>query len=200
MTKFTKNATVTYNYDQNQVETATVVAEAGITLAGDATAILTASGVTGSPITFTVPVALADTASAVAEKIVAVINESTAVTAKYLVVSDDADIVLTRLIPTANDTSLNLDIANDTCEGLTDDATSTNTTVGGTKGKEIVFSNVPTRAELKLEIIANGNPTLDFGEGITWSGDTPTIVAGTVRYFGFRTFNGGTTWFANVIV
>jgi phage tail sheath protein FI len=112
-----------------QVETATVVGT--ITLAGDAEVIVTAAGMTGSPKTFQVPVLLGDTASVVAGKIRTALAADAALTALYAVSGAGANVVLTRLAPfAANDATLNIDIDNGTCTGLTPDASSTDTTAG----------------------------------------------------------------------
>lgn len=111
-----------------QIETATVVGT--ITTAGNATVIVTAVGVTGSPITYSVAVALSDTATLVAGKIITVLQADANLTAVYTVGGTGANITLTRKTPASNDTTLNINIANGTCAGLTASPTSANTTAG----------------------------------------------------------------------
>jgi hypothetical protein len=111
-----------------QVETATVVGT--ITLAGDATVIVTAAGMTGSPKTKAVAVALSDDASAIATKIRAALNADTAVTALYTVGGSGADITLTRKTYAADDNTLNISLADGTCVGITTAGSSANTTAG----------------------------------------------------------------------
>lgn len=112
-----------------QKETATIVGT--ITLAGDATVIVTAAGMNNSPITLSVAVALNDTATQVAAKIRTALNADPDIPAFFTVGGTGADVTLVKLPPSAaNDTTMNLAYDNDTCTGLTGDATSTNTTAG----------------------------------------------------------------------
>jgi len=111
-----------------QVETATVVITT--VTAGNANFILTADGMTGSPITTVVALANGDSADTVATKAVAAMNLDSDITDLFSVVARGPDIVVTKKIATANDATLNLAYADDTSGGLTDDATSTATTAG----------------------------------------------------------------------
>lgn len=111
-----------------QVETATIVGT--ISTAGNATVIVTAEGMTGSPKTISVAVALNDTASQVAGKIRTALKADTDVTAKFAVSGIDASVVLTALTAAVNDATLNINIANGTCAGLTSAPTSANTIAG----------------------------------------------------------------------
>jgi hypothetical protein len=113
-----------------QVETATVVAAAGITTAGDATVIVTAANLTGSPLTVSVPLLLTDTTTTlVATKIRAALTASIPPSI-FTIGGTGADITLTAVKAIANDTALNVSIANGTCAGITAAPTSTNTTAG----------------------------------------------------------------------
>ena len=111
-----------------QVETATVVGT--ISTAGNATVIVTCTGMTGSPKTISVAVALSDDAAAVAGKIRTALAADSAVAALFNVSGTGADVVLTRKVPAANITNLNISIDNGTCAGLTTAATSADTTAG----------------------------------------------------------------------
>lgn len=111
-----------------QVETAVVVGT--ITLAGDATFTVTAAGMTNSPKAISVAVALNDTAAQVAGKARVALAADVDVVAMFSVGGTGADVVLTRLQSAANDATLNIAYDNDTCTGLTPDATSNNTTAG----------------------------------------------------------------------
>ena len=114
-----------------QVETATVIAAAGATTAGDATVIVTAANLVGSPLTISVPLLLTDnTASLVATKIRAALTANTAIASIFTVGGTGADITLTAKIAIANDPTLNISIANGTCAGITAAPTSTSTTAG----------------------------------------------------------------------
>ena len=114
-----------------QVETATVIAAAGATTAGDATVIVTAANLAGSPLTVSVPLLLTDnTASLVATKIRAALTANTAIASIFTVGGATANITLTAKIAIANDPTLNISIANGTCAGITAAPTSTSTTAG----------------------------------------------------------------------
>jgi hypothetical protein len=113
-----------------QIETATVVGTIGPTGAGNATVVITARDLSTSPETVSVAVANNDTASQVAEKIrVALVYDST-IAAVFLISGTGADVVLTKHVAAANDTTLNISIANGTCTGLTAAPTSTATLAG----------------------------------------------------------------------
>jgi len=112
----------------NQVETA-VVAITTIT-AGNSNWTLTASGMTGSPITTVVALANDDSADTVATKAAAGMNLDSDITDLFSVVANGPNVIITRLVAAANDGTLNLAYADDTSGGLTDDATSNNTTAG----------------------------------------------------------------------
>lgn len=111
-----------------QVETATVAGT--VSTAGNATVVVTAAGMTGTPKTISVAVALSDDASAVAGKIRTALAADTAVAALFAVGGSAATVVLTRKIKAANDSTLNISIDNGTCAGLTTAASSANTTAG----------------------------------------------------------------------
>lgn len=111
-----------------QVETAVVVGT--ITLTGNMSVTVTAAGMTGSPKTLSVAVEDADTATVVAGKVRAALGVDDDVTAVFSVGGTGANVVLTALQSAANDATLNIAYDNDTCTGLTPDATSNNTTAG----------------------------------------------------------------------
>jgi hypothetical protein len=114
-----------------QVETATIVAAAGATTAGNLIVTVTSALVTGSPLAVSVPLTLAEnTASLVAAEVRTVLGATTAVTAHYTVGGSAAAYSLTALAKAANDSTLNLAHANGTSVGITTAATSTNTTAG----------------------------------------------------------------------
>jgi hypothetical protein len=113
-----------------QVETATVVAAAGITTAGDAMVIVTASNLTGSPLTVSVPLLLTDTtATLVATKIRAALTATSAITSIFTVGGTGANITLTQKTAIGQ-IDINISIANGTCAGITAAPTSANTTSG----------------------------------------------------------------------
>jgi len=127
MTKYAAYGT-SLSVGTRQVETATVVGT--ITSPGNATVIVTATGMTGSPISTSVAVLLNDTADMVAEKIRTALNLVANIVAKYAVGGTGPYVTLTALTALANVANLNISVANDTCTGLTDNTTSNDTTAG----------------------------------------------------------------------
>jgi hypothetical protein len=116
-----------------QVETATIVAAAGATTAGNLNVTVTSALVTGSPLVIPVALTLADdTAAKVATKVRAALNATTAITDHYTVGGTGADYSLTTnaVNNAPNDSTLNLAHANDTSAGITTATTSTSTTAG----------------------------------------------------------------------
>lgn len=111
-----------------QVETATVVGT--ITLDGNATATVTATGMPGSPLAVSVPVLNGDTASIVGGKIRVALAANSIVGGWVNVSGAGTSVILTKKSQAANDAALNLAIANGTCTGLTAAPTSANTTAG----------------------------------------------------------------------
>jgi len=111
-----------------QVETATVTGT--ITGTGNASVIVTARGMNGSPKTISVAVTDTDTASIVAAAIRLALATDADVAALFLTGGSGANITLTSHTYSANDSTLNISIDNDTCTGLTPALTSTNTTAG----------------------------------------------------------------------
>lgn len=111
-----------------QVETATVVGT--VTGSGDATVIVTASGMTGSPKTISVAVTDTDTAAVVAGKIRTALAADADVSALFTVSGATDKVILTRITSAANDATLNISVDNGTCTGLTTAASSANTTSG----------------------------------------------------------------------
>jgi hypothetical protein len=110
-----------------QVETATVLG--AVTGSGNATVIITAAGMVNSPKTISVAVLNLDADSAVATKIRTALNADSDVTNFFTIGGTGADITLTTKTAAANDSTMNMSIANGTCTGLTN-ATSANTTAG----------------------------------------------------------------------
>ena len=132
-----------------QVEKNTVVGT--ITTAGNAAVVVTALGMPNSPKTVSVPVALNDTATQVATKIVAALQADPNVAGFFTSATGGtgADVILTVRSTALNDDSMNISIANDTCAGLTNSLTSTTTTPGGTSGTpvgSVSYFNDPTVA------------------------------------------------------
>lgn len=113
-----------------QVETATVLGVIGVAGAGDASVVVTAAGMTGSPKTIAVAVANNDTAALVAGKIRTALGLDADVGALFTIGGATDKIILTKTIAIANDSTLNIATDNGTCTGLTAAPTSANTTAG----------------------------------------------------------------------
>lgn len=124
-----------------QVETAT--AAGTISGSGNASVVVTASGMTGSPKTIDVAVLASDTAAEWAAKVRTALAADTDVSALFSVSGTTTAIVLTRKatlsatiggtltnVYPANDGTLNISLDNGTCTGITTASTSANTTAG----------------------------------------------------------------------
>ena len=111
-----------------QKETQTVVAGSDITGEGLAKVVISATGISTQTVKEYVEVG--DTATEVATALRAQINLNSVITNKFTVGGTGVYISLTSKTLSANDASLNIAIANDTCTGLTDDTTSDHTTAG----------------------------------------------------------------------
>jgi predicted secreted protein len=139
----------------------------------------------------TVPVVDDDTPSMVAAKARAAIGANAAITALYHVGGSGAEVVLTRKAAVANVADLNIAYDNDTCAGLTPDATSDNTVVGGLAeafttiaqvrnisgpGLSLDVEDVTTHdstgawEEVVATVLRSGEITLD----LVWDPATPT--------------------------
>jgi len=129
----TGDVTATVVVGVAQVETATIVAAAGATTAGDLSVTVTSALVTGSPLLISVALALTDnTATLVATKVIAALNAESAITDHYTVGGTGATYTLTTKseIHAPNDSTLNMAHANGTCAGITTASSSANTTAG----------------------------------------------------------------------
>ncbi len=111
-----------------QVETASVLGT--VTLTGNATVTVTAFGMGNSPKAVSVAVANGDSASVVGGLVRTALAFDVDVAAMFLVSGAGANVVLTKHVAAANDSTLNIAIDNGTCTGLTAAPTSTNTTAG----------------------------------------------------------------------
>lgn len=112
-----------------QVETTTAVGTA--TGAGNVTIVITSAILDVSPRTIQVPVLLGDTASAWAAKVRTALIQNGDVSSHYNVGGTGTSISLIARKAAANDSTLNISIANGSpSPGITGDATSDNTTAG----------------------------------------------------------------------
>jgi len=124
-----------------QVETAT--AAGTVTGSGNATVVVTSAGMTGSPLTVSVPVTSGDTATVWAGKVRTALAANAVIAARFTISGSTTAIVLTRKplatytlngtsIPvyTTTDATLNVSLANGTSTGITTASTSADTTAG----------------------------------------------------------------------
>lgn len=134
-------ATTTLKYGIKQVESTLVVGTIGTS--GNATFTVTGAGISGSPVAVSVAVLSGDTATIVANKAVTAVNNNSAINALYVASSSGATFILTALAPATDDATLNIAYTNDTCTGLTPDATSVDTTAGTAFAKLVDITNYP---------------------------------------------------------
>jgi hypothetical protein len=151
------------------VETATAVGT--ISTSGTAAVTISATDLPGSPISLAVPVLIGDTAAVWAGKVRTALSESTPIANMFTVSGTGASIVLTRKpsvtftirgldvpIYFEDDASLNIDLGNGTCAGITPADTSSTTVTG----------------------VATTGVKIDGGGGKDWEGNAVTPI-GKVR-------------------
>lgn len=132
----------TLKTNAKQVETATVVGAIGVSGAGNATVIVTAVGLVGSPRTVSVAVSNSDSASTVGGKIRTALNAVTEITDFFTVSGSGASVVLTANAIAPTDSTMNISIANGTCSGLT--AAPTSVASSGDEDESLAMvANVP---------------------------------------------------------
>lgn len=152
-----------------QVETATIVGT--ITLAGNAHVVVTAAGMGGTPKTVVVAVLLNDDADTIATKIRAALTLDADVIAWFEVGGSGIYVSLTRRLAEANDVTMNIDVHNDTCTGITNDATSDTT-----------FAGVASANIAQIKSISGPSLSLDTEDVTThdsasaWEEVIPTIL------------------------
>ena len=195
-----------------QVETATIVAAAGATTAGNLTVTVTSSLVTGSPLAISVPVTLADnTASLVAAAVRTTLGATTAITDHYTVGGSGATYSLTTSATNhaTNDATLNLAHANGTCAGITTAATSANTTAGvgttraykfnGTAWNATDFEGVALPAMTKIHSVlirsTNTSGSVAIDDGTQMTDVTVPFVSLLASPAGDHPFSGNTVTF-----
>lgn len=191
-----------------QVETAT--AAGTITASGNASVTVTSSVLTGSPLTISVPVILGDTASVWAGKARTALAANTAIAALFSVGGTTTGISLTRSSATvgglsiysANDTTLNIALANGTCTGITAAPTSVNTTAGvatsGVKlfdgdGKDFEGNTLPSVSVMYAYLIVITSGELTFED--TYTAATLDLLPGKF----LKSYNDGYTASGNFV-
>lgn len=176
-----------------QVETATAVGTIGTS--GNASVVVTAADVTGSPVTVSVAVTAGDTAAVWGPKVVTALAANTAIAAVYTAGGTGASITLTRKATTtytvgatsvpvypADDATLNISLDNDTCTGITTATTSANTTAGvATAGVYVPdldgndFEGNATGGATVVYGVQIKNSTASGGDGITLTQSTTMV-------------------------
>ena len=178
-----------------QVETAT--AAGTITLTGTATITVTAAGMTGSPKAVSVAVVNGDTATVWAGKARTALAADADVSALFTVGGSTTAITLTsktnsRGALPANDATLNIATANNTCTGITAAATSADTTAGVASTGAYIYDGdakdfegitLPTIATIKAVQIYCAYGEVD----LTSTDETATIKAGETRTYSNNT-------------
>jgi hypothetical protein len=156
-----------------QVETATVLGT--VTGNGNATVIVTAAGMTGSPKTVSVAVLNLDSASAVGGKIRTALGTDTDISNFFTIGGSGANIILTAKVAVANDTTMNISIDNGTCTGLTAAPTSANTTAGVAGPRYAVMRGVYPWQQIVTAINQALESTYIDGFDQTLIGDGETV-------------------------
>lgn len=149
-----------------QVETAVVVEDVPGTLTqGNATVTVTAAGMTGSPQAVVVALATNDNEATVAGKFRTALAANANIASFFTVSGTGANVVLTAKVARANDATMNIAYADTTSSGLTDDATSNDTTAG---------------------VVAPFTFTLDYlgGDGIWYNVWSSSAIAQTLQTIG----------------
>ncbi len=172
-----------------QVETAVIVEDVDGTLtAGDATVTVTAAGMTNSPKAVVVALATNDTQNQVATKIRAALtadaNVGHVTTGFFTVSGATNEVILTAKVAAANDATLNIAVADTTSSGLTDDATSDNTTAGVLGILQVETATITGTAVVQCEIIVTAAGMTGTPKTILVTvvdGDTASTVGGKVR-------------------
>lgn len=154
-----------------QVETATIVGLIEAAGVGDAKITITSADVVGSPLDVAVAVANDDTAEEVAGKVRNALRAVSAVTDEYDIAGADEYVILIRATKAANDATLNIASIDDTCTGLTAQATSADTLAGSVSGAgdaEIIITAVDlTGTPLTVSVaVLDGDTTEQVAEKI----------------------------------
>ncbi len=177
-----RSITVTLATDAGTKQVETATAAGTITTAGNV-AVTVLSGATGT-VTLAVAAALNDTASQWAAKVRTALAANTTIAANFVVSGSTTAIVLTPLLAAANDTTLNIGLADGTSVGVTTAASSANTTPG------VAPAITSTSALIKAAIEANtdamrlvsiAHSGADDGTGIVTALAATPLASGAVN-------------------
>lgn len=159
---------------------------------GNASVTVTGAGISGSPVVVPVAVVAGDTAATWAGKVRTALTANAAVTSLYTVGGASTSITLTRTVPAANDATLNIALANDTCSGINEAATSTNTTAGvapGTGNASVTITSADIEGSpLTIPVAVTQGDT-----AATWAGKVRTALAANAAVSSIFTVGGSTT-------
>jgi autotransporter-associated beta strand protein len=141
-----------------QVETATA---AGAAIADGEVTVTVTSAALGVPVTLNVPILIGETSDAWAVKVRAALAADPFITPLFSVGGINSAITLTRLSGLANDTSLNIALANGAISpGITAAATSANTTAGVAPGTALLaVTGGLDVSGATLNLLVSGTPT-----------------------------------------
>jgi hypothetical protein len=157
-----------------QIETATVVGT--VTGAGDASVIVTSAYMANSPKTFLVAMSGSETADQAAALMRAALVYDADIAAQFIVSGATDKVILTTHVDRANDTTLNIAIANGTCTGLTAAPTSANTQAGAG-----ISNGYATLAEYKSWIAVRGMAGA-VGTDVNDDAAIEILIEGASRY------------------
>jgi hypothetical protein len=155
-----------------QTETATIVGT--VSQSGNATFTITCTGMGNSPKAISVPVLNLDTAAQVAAKAAIVLNADADVSAMFYAASAGDYVILIRKIAAADIANLNIAFTNGTCLGLTPNATSANTVVGGAAEAFTTVGQVTNIGGLSLSLDTEDVTTHD--QATAWEEVVATIL------------------------
>lgn len=164
-----------------QVETAT--AAGTITTSGNAVVTVTAAGLTGSPLAISVPVVTGDTAAVWAGKVRAALAAHAAIKAMFTVGGTSTAITLTRIVNDvgyANDATLNIALADGTSAGITEAASSANTTAGAVATGHIWENEDGVDAEGYPFPFLDGEPEFLLIQGVRGNTEVTTYTTETL--------------------
>jgi hypothetical protein len=183
-----------------QVETATVVAAAGVTADGTLNVSVTGAGITGSPKNVAVSLTAAShtTATLVATAIRTALIADTDISSVYTVTSSGANVVLTKTSPAANDGTLVVSWIAEVA-GVSALASSTNTTAGVAPGAANFTVGSYTGPIIAMTYLGTSDSTGNL-RILTYNGETyseTNVIEGRYTMWGYQhlfqslSFTGG---------
>lgn len=171
-----------------QVETTTAAGSASTS--ANLNAIVTAAGMTGSPVTVAVAVTSGDTAAQWADKVRVALRANSVINSFFEVSGSTTSIVLTARVRAANDATMNLEI-DPLTTGVTASASSANTTAGVAGTYEPFACNIDG-LELHIETPQEGDGRTICAQYLT-PGNPQSGSLKTEHLFGVRNLYAVTT-------